>query len=123
MSRGHLQEVESLLGLLLSQISERQAEMFGVLEGAVEMTEPRLISFCTRKSEMDRQDVLDPANGRKESSLETKLVWFWLTFSSFNFSLPSPDFFKDYAKSSNRSQASEKISLIVAPQKSLLIPK
>lgn len=74
MSRGHLQEVESLLGLLLSQISERQAEMFGVLEGAVEMTEPRLISFCTRKSEMDRQDVLDPANGRKESSLETKLV-------------------------------------------------
>lgn len=59
---------------LLSQISERQAEMFGVPEGAVEMTEPRLISFCTRKSEMDKQDVLDPANGRKESSLETKLV-------------------------------------------------
>lgn len=59
---------------LLSQISERQAEMFGVLEGAVEMTEQRLISPCTRKSEMGEQGVLVPANGRKESSPETKLV-------------------------------------------------
>lgn len=60
---GHLVDVQGppLRGgvptrTLFSQISERQAEMFGVPEGAVKMPKQRLISLCTRKSEMDGQE-------------------------------------------------------------------
>lgn len=57
---GHLVDVQGPpprggvpIRTLFSQISERQAEMFGMPEGAGEMRKQRLIAPCTRKSEMD----------------------------------------------------------------------
>jgi hypothetical protein len=59
----------------------------------------------------------------KASSSETERVWFWLTFSSFNFTVPSFDFFKDYAKSPRRILKPQNRFHSQLPKKSMLIPK